>query len=121
MHLFPRPALAAACDAAALVAFALVGLASHTGGVSAAGIARDALPLLAGWFAAAWLLRLYRRPSPARLAGTWTLGITAGVLVRAAALGHTHVGREAAFLAVSLAFGLVFVLAARLLAGLAPA
>jgi hypothetical protein len=111
----PGPAVAAA-DAAAIVVFAVVGLLSHRGGVSAAGLARDALPLLGGWFAAALALRLYLRPTLGRLAGTWLGGITAGVVVRAVVLGHTRVGKEAAFLAVSLAFTLVFVVAARLLA-----
>jgi hypothetical protein len=117
VRLFPPPRLAAACDAAALVLFAVIGLLSHRGGVSGHGLARDALPLLGGWFAAAALTRLYVRPSPARLAVTWLGGIPAGVAVRAAVLGHTQAGKEAAFLAVSLAFSLVFVLAARLLAG----
>jgi hypothetical protein len=118
MRLFPRPALAAACDAVAVLAFTVVGLLSHHGGVSAGGLARDALPLLAGWFAAAGLLRLYRDPSSGRLVATWACGVTVGVVARALALGHTHVGTEAEFLAVSLAFVLVFVLAARLLAAL---
>lgn len=117
MRLFPRPAVAAACDAVALVAFAVVGLLSHDGAVSGRGLARDALPLLAGWFAAAAALGLYTRPAPARLAGTWLVGVSGGVAVRAAVLGHTNVGKEAAFLGVSLAFTLLFVLAARMLAG----
>jgi hypothetical protein len=117
VRLFPRPADAAAADAAALVVFAVVGLLSHRGGVSGHGLARDALPLLGGWFVAAALLRLYTRPSPARLAGTWLAGVTGGVIVRALVLGHTDTAREAAFLAVSLAFTLLFVLAARLVAG----
>ena len=53
MPLFPPPRIAAACDAAALVLFAVIGLLSHRGGVSGHGLARDALPLLGGWFAAA--------------------------------------------------------------------
>lgn len=113
MHLFPPPRLAAACDAAAIVLFAVVGLLSHHGGVSGAGLARDALPLLGGWFAIALLVRLYTRPAVWRLAATWLVGITAGVAVRAAILGHTHAGREAAFLAVALAFTLLFAAAAR--------
>jgi hypothetical protein len=111
--LFPRPRLAVAGDAAALAAFAVVGLLLHHGGVSARGLAQDALPLLTGWFAAAALLRLYSRPSPRRLAATWLLGVTAGVVARALALGRSATGKEAAFLAVSLAFTLLFVLAAR--------
>lgn len=121
MRLFPRPAIAAACDACALIAFAVIGLLSHRGGVSGTGLARDALPLLAGWFAAGLLVRLYRRPSPTRLAATWLGGVTAGVAGRALVLGRTADRHEAAFLAVSLSFSLVFVLGARLLATLPPA
>ncbi|HUJ54913.1 MAG TPA: DUF3054 domain-containing protein [Gaiellaceae bacterium] len=113
MRLFPPPRIAAAADAAAIVVFAVVGLLSHHGAVSGRGLARDALPLLGGWFAAALLFRLYARPALRRLAATWLLGITAGVAVRAAILGHTHAGKEAAFLGVALAFTLLFVLAAR--------
>jgi len=53
-----------------------------------------------------------------RLAVTWLVGITAGVAIRAAVLGHHHAGKEAAFLAVALAFTLLFVLAVRLSAAL---
>jgi hypothetical protein len=115
---FPRPALAAACDAGGLIVFAVVGLLSHRHGVSGRGLARDALPPLGGWFVAAALFRLYARPSAGRLAATWLAGITGGVIVRALVLGHHEVGRETAFWAVSLTFTLVFVLAARLAAGL---
>jgi Protein of unknown function (DUF3054) len=117
--LFPRPALAAACDAGGLLVFAVVGLLSHHGGVSGRGLARDAVPLLCGWFAAAALARLYAAPSVRRLAATWLAGVTGAVVVRALVLGHRHVGSEAAFLGVSLTFTLVFVVAARLVAGLA--
>ncbi len=119
MTVFPRPAVAAACDATALVVFAVVGLLSHHGGVSGRGLARDALPLLCGWFAAAALARLYVTPTVARLAATWLAGVTGAVVVRALVLGHHAVGSESAFLGVSLTFTLIFVLAARLLAGLA--
>jgi Protein of unknown function (DUF3054) len=114
MRLFPAARFAIPADAAAIVLFAVVGLLTHRGGISARGIARDALPLLGGWFAAALLARLYTRPRIVRLALTWLGGITAGVAVRAAVLSHTHVGKEAAFLAVALAFTVLFVLAARL-------
>ena len=113
MRLFPPPRLAVAADAAAIVVFAIVGLLSHHGGVSGRGLARDALPLLGGWFAAALLVRLYTRPAPWKLAATWLAGITGGVAIRAAVLGHTHAGKEAAFLGVALAFTLLFVLVAR--------
>ncbi len=113
MRLFPRPSLAATADAAAISAFAVVGLLSHHGGVSGRGLARDAVPLLGCWFAAALLLRLYARAAVWRLAATWLLGVTGGVAVRAGILGHSRAGKEAAFLGVALAFTLLFVLAAR--------
>ena len=108
------PPLAAGADAAAIVVFTLIGLLSHHGGVSARGLARDLLPLLGGWFAVALVLRLYTRPALRRLVATWLLGITAGVAIRAAILGRTDAGKEAAFLAVALGFTAVFALAARL-------
>lgn len=120
LTLFPRPAPAASADAAALVVFAVVGLLSHRGGVSGHGLARDALPLLGGWFVAAALTRLYTRPAPSRLAATWLVGVTGGVAVRALVLGRAASG-EVDFLAVSLAFTLVFVLAARAAAAVASA
>jgi hypothetical protein len=115
--LAPRRRLAIASDAAGIVVFAIVGLISHR--ASPLAFFHDALPLLGGWFAAAFALRLYVRPTVARLLATWAIGITAGVLVRALILGR-HLGRhEAAFLAVSLVFTLLFVLAARAVASLA--
>ena len=115
------PRLAAGTDAAAILVFTLIGLLSHHGALSARGFARDALPLLGGWFAVALLLRLYARPTLKRLAGTWLLGITGGVAVRAAILERTDTGKEAAFLAVALGFTAVFVLAGRLAATTASA
>ena len=102
-----------AADAAALVAFSVVGLLSHHGTVSAAGLAHDALTLLGGWFAAALIFRLYTRPSLARLLATWACGVTVGVVVRALVLGRSLDGHEAAFLGVALAFTLLFVLVLR--------
>ena len=110
-----RPAAAAACDTTAILVFAVVGLLSHRGGVSATGLARDAVPLLGGWFVAAALFRLYVDPALRRLAATWLAGVAGGVILRALVLGHHAVGREAAFLGVALAFTALFVLVARLL------
>jgi Protein of unknown function (DUF3054) len=88
-----------------------VGVISH--GAAASDLARDALPLLGGWFAVALALRLYQRPTVARFLATWAIGITAGVLVRALILGRELDGHEAAFLATSLVFTLLFVLVVR--------
>jgi hypothetical protein len=112
------PRVLALADGAALVLFSVVGLLSHDGTVSAAGLARDALPLLAGWFAAALLFRTYRRRSVRTLLLTWIVGVPLGVAVRALALGRAFDGREAAFLGVALTFTLVFVVALRVVLGL---
>lgn len=105
-----------AADAGAIVVFAVVGLLSHH--AAAVDFARDALPLLGGWFAVALAVRLYERPSPGRFFATWAIGITAGVLVRALILGRHLGSHQAAFLAVSLVFTLLFVVALRLVLSL---
>ena len=101
-------------DAGAIVVFAIVGLLSHH--ASASAFSRDALPLLGGWFAVALATRLYIRFSLRRFLVTWAVGITAGVLVRALILGRALNGHQAAFLATSLVFTLLFVVAARAVA-----
>ena len=93
----------------------MIGNLSHHGDVSVRGLARDVLPLLGGWLAAGFLFGLYRRPELWRFFATWFVGVTAGVVVRAAILGHTQVGKEASFLTVALVFTLLFSVAARVL------
>ena len=123
MLLFPPPRFAIACDTAAIVVFAVIGNLSHHGDVSIRGLARDVLPLLGGWLAAGFLFGLYTGmkrgtyapPALWRFFATWFAGVTAGVVVRAAILGHTQVGKEASFLAVALVFTLLFASAARVL------
>jgi hypothetical protein len=110
------PPLAAGSDVAAIVVFTLIGLLSHDGAVSARALGRDLLPLLGGWFAVALVVRLYARPAAWRLVTTWLVGITGGVAIRAAILGHTRAGKEAAFLGIALTFTALFTLAARLAA-----
>ena len=100
---------AAAWDAAALLVFVVVGVLTH--GASAGAFVRDLLCILGGWFAAALVLRLYRRGGWWRLVATWLAGISAGVLVRAAFVGHLADD----FWGVALAFTALFVVAARLI------
>lgn len=113
--MLPRTRLAVAADAIAFAAFALVGMASHDG-ISAQGFLRDALPLAAGWSAAAAGFALYRRPTRRALLLTWIVGVPLGVLVRALALGRATEPRQLAFLATTLVFSLAFVALLRLLA-----
>ncbi|HKT44953.1 MAG TPA: DUF3054 family protein [Gaiellaceae bacterium] len=96
-------------DAVALVVFVAVGVATH--GASAGAFGRDVACIVGGWFAAALALRLYRRGGWRRLVATWLLGVTAGIAVRAAVVGHFAVD----FYAVALAFTALFLLGARLL------
>jgi hypothetical protein len=104
----------AAWDAAALLVFVVVGVLTH--GASVDAFVRDAACILGGWFAAAVVLRLYRRGTWWRLGATWLVGISAGVLVRAAFVGHVAY----AFWGVALAFTALFVLVARSLRRLVP-
>jgi hypothetical protein len=104
----------AAWDAAALLVFVVVGVLTH--GASAGAFVRDLLCILGGWFAVAVVLRLYQRGTWWRLGATWLAGISAGVLVRAAVVGHVAVD----FWGVALAFTALFVLVARGLRRLVP-
>lgn len=110
-----------AADAIAIVLFAAIGQLSHHGGVSASGFARDALPIMAGWFVAAAVFGAYRNPSRRAFVLTWLVGVTAGVALRALVLGRTANGHEAAFLLVSLVFTLLLILSCRAFAARRPA
>ena len=101
---------AALVDAAALVVFVVVGVLTHD--ASATAFLRDVLCILGGWFVVAAVVRLYARGGRWRLAVTWLAGISAGVLVRAAIVGHVAYD----FWGVALGFTALFVLAARVLA-----
>jgi hypothetical protein len=103
---------AVAVDLLALVAFVTVGLVNHHGGLSATGYARDLLPIAACWLLAAGAFDLYRRPRLRALLATWLLGVVAGILVRALVL-WTLDSNDGVFLAVALAFTLLFVVTFR--------
>src|SRR5262249_38080204 len=103
-------------DAAALTLFAVIGLLSHDKGVSAAGLARNALPILAGWFAAAAVLRLYVRGGGrarvlARAVGATGWGLRLGLI-----LGRSVDTAELTFWAVTMAVTFALVAAWRLIA-----
>jgi len=113
-----RPRLLPLADALGILVFATVGLLSHDHTLSLSGYVRDALPLLAGWFAAALVFGAYRAPSARTLLLTWIVGVPLGILMRALALGRAFDGDQAVFLGISLAFTLLFVLAWRAALGL---
>ncbi len=97
----------AAVDAVALVVFVVVGVLTH--GASVGAFFRDLACILGGWFAVAAAVRLYGRGGWRRLAGTWLAGVSGGVLIRAAFVGHVAYD----FWGVALAFTALFVLAGR--------
>jgi hypothetical protein len=108
-----RPLLPLA-DGLGIVLFATVGLLSHEQAHSVSGYARDALPVLGGWYAAALAFGAYRRPAARTLLRTWIVGVPLGIVVRGLVLGREPDGGQAVFLGIALAFTLLFVLAFRL-------
>jgi hypothetical protein len=106
---------AVAADVVALLVFVAVGLLNHHGGISLLDFLRDSVPFIGCWLLAGGAFDLYKRPRAGALVGTWLLGITGGVLLRALAYWHVE-GDDAVFLAVALCFALLFVLAARVAA-----
>ena len=111
----------AGADAIAIALFAVIGVLSHDHGLTFLRFLSDAGPIGGGWFVAAALFGLYRRPGWRTLLPTWLAGVTGGVLVRAGILGRDLDGGQAAFLATTLVITLLLVLGLRLLRGLGGA
>lgn len=109
------PAVAAAgADAYCVIAFVVIGRASHHDGASLGGLASTAWPFLAGLGIGLLAARWWRRPAaliPAG-AGAWLGAAGAGMLLRVAA-GQ---GTAAAFIGVALAFLGLFLLGWRAVA-----
>jgi hypothetical protein len=114
------PGALATGDAVAVSLFAVAGLLSHDEGITVAGIARNALPVLAGYLGAALLVGTYRRTGLGTLLAAWATGVPAGVLLRALVLGRDLDSDQLAFGLVTMAATLVLLLAWRLLASRVP-
>lgn len=108
----------AIADAVALVAFVLLGMASHHDVSWTVGVARNLVPLLLAWFLMAGLLGTYRRPSPWRLLANWLLAVPAGLLLRSLVVGDPTGSRLVIFVTVGLAVTLPLLLIGRLLGAL---
>ncbi len=110
--------LALAADCCCVLAFVIIGRASHAKGESLAGIASTAWPFLAG-LAIGWAVtRAWRRPGglvPAGL-GAWLGTVGLGMVLRVV----SGQGTAVAFIGVALAFLGLFLLGWRLVAGLVP-
>ena len=105
-------------DAAALLVFVLVGIRGHRA-ATVEGFLRNAVPLLAAWFVVAALAHTYRRPGWRSLLRNWIVAVPVGLLVRTLIVGSPNGGKLLVFLAVGLAFTLVFLVLGRLLARIA--
>lgn len=103
-------------DAVCILLFAVVGLLSHGEPVGFWGVARNALPILLVWYLVAPFLRTYSRPSWHSLLYTWAIAVSAGVWLRFMVLGKPFGLGFFIFLAITLAFTLLFLLAWRFLA-----
>ena len=104
-------------DAVALVIFVLVGIRGHRAS-TLEGFLRNAVPLVGVWFLVAWLAHTYRRPGWRSLLRNWIVAVPIGLLVRTLIVGSPRGGRIFVFLAVGLAFTLLFLVLGRLLARL---
>ena len=109
--------LAVALDCCCVLAFVIIGRASHVQGETLAGIASTAWPFLAGlaggWLAAAGLAGAWRQPFrlwPAGV-GAWLGTVTLGMVFRVV----SGQGTALAFIGVALAFLGLFLLGWRLL------
>jgi ABC-type multidrug transport system permease subunit len=107
----------ALADTAALIAFVLIGISGHRAGTME-GFLRNAVPLLGAWFLVAWLAHTYRRPGWRSLLRTWIVAVPVGLLIRTLIVGSPNGVRILVFIAVGLAFSLVFLVIGRLLARL---
>jgi hypothetical protein len=104
-------------DAAALIVFVVVGISGHRAS-TLEGFLRNAAPLLAAWFLVAWLAHTYRRSGSRSLLRNWIVAVPIGLLVRTLIVGSPKGARILVFIAVGLAFTLLFLVLGRLLARL---
>jgi Protein of unknown function (DUF3054) len=102
-----------ALDAVALTAFTLVGVGNHDHGLPADALARVGGPLLLAWFVAAWAFGTYRRPGLRTLLLAWVTAVPVAGVVRTAIAGGPWGGELGVFLAVAMAFTLLFLLLGR--------
>ena len=113
----PRPApvpLLVAVDLLALVVFVVTGMRSHHEGTYATIFLRNAIPLLGSWAVFSAVLGAYRYPGLGSLFRTWIVAVPVALVVRSLWVGSpTGVGRFLTFLAVGLAFTLLFLLIGR--------
>jgi hypothetical protein len=105
--------LVVALDAIALIAFVAVGMRSHDAGTATDIFLRNAVPLLGVWAIAAVVLGTYRRMHLATLLWTWLIAVPIALVIRSVWVGSPTGSRLAVFLAIGMAFTLLFLLVGR--------
>jgi hypothetical protein len=114
-----RAALGVLADVLCVLAFVVIGRASHQDGESLAGVTSTAWPFLAGLAAGETATRAGRRPAalvPTGV-GVWLATVALGQLLRVV----SGQGTDAAFIAVSAVFVGLFLIGWRLVAARVPA
>ena len=105
-------------DAIALAMFAVIGLASHDEGITAGGVARNALPVLAAWFVVAAFVGTYSRPGLRTMFITWVIAVPVGVALRAIVLSRPADGSQIVFAIVTMTVTLLLLLVWRAIAAM---
>jgi hypothetical protein len=105
----PQARLTLAVDVAAIAAFILVGMSSHSDAAALSIFVRNFVPFTAAWLTAAWFVRTYRPPTPRALLLTLAIAIPAGVALRAAWVRSSSAADALIFMAVALLFATMFV------------
>jgi len=101
--------LTLALDLAALVAFILVGMNSHSDAEALSIFLRNFIPFTGAWLVTAWFARTYRPVAPRSLLLTLVIAIPSGVLLRAAWTRSWTASDVVTFMAVALVFASIFV------------
>lgn len=104
----PTGAALAVVDAVALLTFVAVGLRSHRIGAIAEVAARNAVPLAVTWIVVCVVVGTYRRRDVSSLVITWAIAVPVALVVRTWWVGSPQGWRIVVFLAVGLAFTLLF-------------
>jgi hypothetical protein len=103
-------------DAIAILLFAVIGLSNHREGITVAGLARNALPIIAVWFAIAPLVHTYSSPGFRTMLVSWAISVPVGVAIRAAVLRRDADSSQLVFGLITLVTTLVLLSAWRLMA-----
>lgn len=109
----PPAVFLAVADGVALVAFVVIGMRSHHEDALWWVFVRNAVPLLISWFALAALLGTYRRPGFPSLVRTWVVAVPIALVARSIWVGSPTGARFFTFVAVGMAFTLLFLLMGR--------